>query len=224
MLNESKGNMYDWVTHTWNPVKGTCFHNCEYCYMKKWGNKQKPVRLVESELRTNLGSGNTIFVGSSCDMWAKDIFPSWISRTLACCDKYCQNTYLFQSKNPRRFHFFESEILSNSIWGTTVESDLWHTEMGNSPHPLARLDVMRNLKESGLKTTITIEPVMAFSKKFIDYIFDAKPDWVNIGANTYGNVKLKEPSADALKNFIDQIQGVTEVKIKPNLKKLLNGN
>ena len=26
MLNEQKGNMYGFVTHTWNPIKGKCFH------------------------------------------------------------------------------------------------------------------------------------------------------------------------------------------------------
>jgi len=24
MLNEVKGNMYGWVTHTWNTIKGKC--------------------------------------------------------------------------------------------------------------------------------------------------------------------------------------------------------
>ena len=31
-LNESKGNMYSWVTHTWNTIKGECPHGCTYCY------------------------------------------------------------------------------------------------------------------------------------------------------------------------------------------------
>lgn len=34
-LNKAKGEMYKFVTHTWNTVKGECFHNCRYCYMKK---------------------------------------------------------------------------------------------------------------------------------------------------------------------------------------------
>ena len=41
-LRNSKGNMYEWVTHTWNTVKGECYHNCSYCYMKRWG-KLNPV-------------------------------------------------------------------------------------------------------------------------------------------------------------------------------------
>ena len=31
MLNKQKGNMYSFVTHTWNPIKGKCSHDCSYC-------------------------------------------------------------------------------------------------------------------------------------------------------------------------------------------------
>ena len=53
MLNEAKGNMYSWVTHTWNTVKGECPHGCTYCYMHRWG-QQKPVRFDESEDRKSV--------------------------------------------------------------------------------------------------------------------------------------------------------------------------
>jgi len=73
--------MYEFVTHTWNTVKGECYHDCSYCYMKRWG-KLNPVRFDEKELKTDLGSGNFIFVGSSCDMWAENIPDKWIFKTL----------------------------------------------------------------------------------------------------------------------------------------------
>lgn len=81
MLRESKGQMYTWISYTWNPIKGECPHNCSYCFMKRWG-KQKPVHFDEKELKTDLGSGNFIFVGSSCDMFADDIPIEWIQKTL----------------------------------------------------------------------------------------------------------------------------------------------
>ena len=31
-LTKSRGNMYPFVTHTWNAIKGICFHDCPYCY------------------------------------------------------------------------------------------------------------------------------------------------------------------------------------------------
>lgn len=118
MLNESKGNMYNFVTHTWNTVKGACPHDCSYCYMKRFGN-QKPVRFDEKELKTDLGQGNFIFVGSSCDLFAESIPKKWINATLLQC--YCyDNKYLFQSKNPERMALslidhFPDPLYSESI-------------------------------------------------------------------------------------------------------------
>ena len=83
-LNKVSGNMYDFVTHTWNPIKGICPHACSYCYMKdinkRYKKQPKPLHLDEKELKTNLGSGNTIFVGSSCDMWAESVPVEWINK------------------------------------------------------------------------------------------------------------------------------------------------
>jgi DNA repair photolyase len=34
-MSKSSGNMYDWVTHTANPLTGECKHKCPYCYVNK---------------------------------------------------------------------------------------------------------------------------------------------------------------------------------------------
>jgi len=98
-LNKQKGNMYPFVTHTWNPIRGKCPHDCSYCYMKVY--PQKELRFVESEMETNLGEGNFIFVGSSTDMWAVSVPDKWIDCSLNRCHLFV-NRYLFQSKNPER--------------------------------------------------------------------------------------------------------------------------
>lgn len=45
MIKESKGNMYEFVTHTWNPIKGKCSHGCTYCYMKKMCSRLNPPQI-----------------------------------------------------------------------------------------------------------------------------------------------------------------------------------
>ena len=62
-LTKSRGNMYPFVTHTWNAIKGICFHDCPYCYMKKFDGLL-PIRFDPKELEVNLGNGNFIFVGN----------------------------------------------------------------------------------------------------------------------------------------------------------------
>lgn len=100
-LTKSRGNMYPFVTHTWNAIKGICFHDCPYCYMKKFDGLL-PIRFDPKEVEVNLGNGNFIFVGSGTDAWAFDIPSDWITRFLDYCNLF-NNNYLFQSKDPSRF-------------------------------------------------------------------------------------------------------------------------
>ena len=100
-LNKARGNMYPFVTHTWCPIKGACPHGCSYCYMnkiyKRFGIQAKPPHLVKSELVTNLGCGNTIFVGSSIDLFAEKIRGDWLRQVINHALAYPNNTYLWQT-------------------------------------------------------------------------------------------------------------------------------
>ena len=217
MMNKSKGNMYDFVSHTWNTVKGECPHGCTYCYMTRFG-KQNPVRFDESELRTNLGSGNFIFVGSSCDMFADDIPQEWIERTLEHCEKFT-NKYLFQTKNPKRLLDFE---LPESVVCTTIETDIFYDRiMANSPHPAERAKFMSILSRRGFETFVTIEPVMDFNlPDMINLIKECNPRQINVGSDSGGN-GLPEPSKDKLLNLISELDKCTRIHKKSNLSRLL---
>lgn len=93
--------MYPFVTHTWNAIKGICFHDCPYCYMKKFDGLL-PVRIDPKELKVNLGNGNFIFVGSGTDAWAFDIPSDWI--TCFWIIVTCLITTIFS--NPKTLHVF----------------------------------------------------------------------------------------------------------------------
>ncbi|MCS3161243.1 hypothetical protein NXX71_10235 [Bacteroides faecis] len=71
-LNKSTGNMYAFVSHTYNPLKGECEHSCAYCFMRR-KLFLPPLHLELKELKVNLGEGNFIFVGSSTDEWAANV-------------------------------------------------------------------------------------------------------------------------------------------------------
>ncbi len=217
-LNIISGNMYSFVTHTWNTIKGECPHGCTYCYMKRFG-KQKPVRFVPGELKDDLGKGNFIFVGSSCDMWAKGIDTDWIISTLDHLKKF-KNKYLFQTKNPKKLFELRMLLPERSFVGTTIETNRVYSEMGNSPDPLVRADYLGMLWNT--KTTmVTIEPIMDFDlEELIKLIRICSPSWVNIGADSQGH-KLPEPPRWKLKELIGRLEKFTEVKIKKNLNRLL---
>ena len=83
MINKSKGNMYKFITNTWNPIKGKCLHDCTYCYMKSFPQYSKPL-FIESEMTTPL-NGKSFFIGSSTDVFANNIPSEWIDKILKHC-------------------------------------------------------------------------------------------------------------------------------------------
>ena len=213
-LNKSKGNMYPWVTHTWNIIKGKCPHDCSYCYMKKW--PQSELHFDEKELTTDLGSGNTIFVGSSCDMWGKDIPFQWIEKVLYHCRNW-NNKYLFQTKNPARFIDY---TFPDCILGTTIESDIYYPEISKAPAPLERKIALHYLPQS-IPVMVSIEPIMEFNlETMVKWMQEIKPQFVSIGADSQHH-NLPEPSSDKVKALIEALKEFTEVKIKDNLKRVI---
>ena len=209
--------MYDFVTHTWNTVKGACPHGCSYCYMKRWKN-QKEVRFDTSELETDLGHGNFIFVGSSCDLFSKDIPYDWIIWTMEHCKKH-DNTYLFQSKNPKYFDATAIYNLEKYFLCTTIETNRVYPEiMDRCPDPVDRAIEFGRIPIK--EKYITIEPIMDFDlNSLVSMIHFCKPMQVNIGADSGGN-KLPEPTPSKIGELVEALEEFTTVKQKKNLKRL----
>lgn len=218
-LNNQKGNMYGFVTHTWNAIKGKCPHDCRYCYMKVF--PQGKLKFDEKELKTDLGKGNFIFVGSSCDIFAKEIPAEWIKKVLAKCSLY-KNTYLFQTKNPKRFFEFEGNYPKEFILGITLETNR-ENDLANCPPRSARVDWFSDLNKN-IRKMVTIEPVMDFDlNKFVALIKIIQPEFVNIGADSK-NHNLPEPSKEKVLQLIDELKKFTQVKNKENLSRILNSS
>lgn len=216
MLNKQKGNMYGFVTHTWNPISGKCEHDCSYCYMKRF--PQKPIELVEKTLNDNIGSGNYIFVGSSTDMFAENVPKEWIEKVLEKCRKYDNNKYLFQTKNPKRFNEFLNMFPEKTTLCITIETNRDCNE--NSKAPSTYLRFLDFTKVNFCNKMVTIEPIMDFDlDKFILILYFIKPFQVNMGADS-GHNNLPEPPKEKIENLIMELSKFTEVYLKENLKRL----
>ncbi len=219
-LNPSKGNMYDFVTHTGNAIKGKCPHGCTYCFVKRWKN-QRDVRLDELELKGDIGSGKFIFIGSSCDMFAHTIPDEWIYKVLDYCSQF-DNKYLFQTKDPKRLIGWISYLPVNSVLCTTIETNRFYSDiMCDCPSPENRAYTMNELSHEGFDTYVTIEPILDFD---VDELFElitiCRPEQVNIGADSGGN-KMPEPSVEKIMMLIEMLKGFTTIHRKNNLNRLL---
>ena len=78
-LKKSKGNMYDWVSHTHSHLIGKCPHECGYCYVQAMAKRfpemhkrysGEEITIDESELDINYGKGKLIFIEHMNDLFA----------------------------------------------------------------------------------------------------------------------------------------------------------
>lgn len=218
MLNKQSGQMYEWCSHTWNPIRGKCPHNCSYCYYQnnpRFKSKIGELRLDESVLKDDLGSNNFVFVGSSTDMFAEEVPEEWITKVLDRCKEF-NNKYLFQTKNPKRFHIFQSQLPKTSTLGTTIETNRYY-DFSEAPNRMQR---MIWISTTNFDTMISIEPIMDFDLDlFVKWIKEINPMFVSIGADSK-NHNLPEPNTYKINKLIEKLKAFTEVKIKENLKRL----
>jgi DNA repair photolyase len=222
ILNKSKGNMFDFVDGTWNPIKGSCLHDCTYCFMKKWGlNRLKPPRLVDAEMKKDLGENNYIFICSSTDIFAKNIPNDWLLNIFCKAIGY-RNKYLVQTKNPERILKHLSDLIPQKfILSTTIETNYFFPEnMKNSPMPNERAHYMALIPKE-YRRMVTIEPIMKFDlTELVAMVMSFNPDQINIGADSCGHC-LPEPSARETQKLIEVLRKYKDVVIKHNLKRIL---
>ena len=222
-LKKSAGNMYDFVSHTWSPLRGKCKHDCSYCYMKRWGDLP-PMHLDEKDLMVNLGEDRFIFVGHTVDLFADDVPEEWIEKILWRCREYPTNKYLFQSKNPARFTEFLDKFPPSVVFGTTIETNRTDYVESKAPTYTERAEALGEIGElmEDSETIVTIEPIYDFDlEPLVDIIVTAKPTWINIGADSKGH-GLPEPSKEQIIELIKALDERIEVRKKDNLKRILN--
>lgn len=221
-------NMYAFIDVTRNFLGGMCQHKCKYCYVnpmkEKFPNIKErysgEIRLLEKELNKGEGTGNTVFVQDMGDLFADNVPGEFILKILEHLKKYPDNTYLFQTKNPKRYLEFEDDFPSNVVLGVTIETDKENEikKISKAPPIKDRQDYMQRIKFA--KTFVTIEPIISFNlEEFIRIIRDINPDFVNIGADSK-NSGLNEPSWDEIESLIKELKKFTEVKVKTNLLRL----
>jgi protein gp37 len=221
--------MYPWVTHTHSHLEGKCPHECGYCYVQAMSRRfptlqskySGPVRLNGAELNVCYGKGRTIFIDCMNDLWAAQVEKDWIDSVLEHCRAYPLNTYVFQTKNPQRYHEFAVLLPKQFILGTTIETTRADLCPPTAPKPFDRAYSMSTLPSEWSKF-VTIEPVLEFDLvDMVEWLKAIKPTFVNIGADSKGH-GLKEPTGDQLRALIAMIQAAgIEIRQKHNLERLL---
>jgi len=223
-MNKTNGNMYEWVDKMWCPLQGQCPHQCSYCCVEhtpagRMGVYSGPPRLSKRQMGLNLGSGKTVFVCHLGDLFADGISSFFIAEVIRRTQEFPDNTYVWQTKNPQRYHDFR--IRRNCALGTTIESDIWFPKiMGLAPHPLERMNAMLDAKQRSYRTFVTVEPILEFTEQLALDLVALHPDWVNVGADSKRH-NLPEPSGDKVRGLVVTLREAgIEVREKPNLARI----
>ena len=244
----ARGEMYPFVTHTHNPVKGGCWsilhgYGCRYCFVGikdlGRGKYSGPLTLYPDELECQYKPGKTYFIGSATDMWHDSVSDDDIGRVLSNCQLW-QNQcpaslqkpdFLFQSKNPVRLCRFAGEIPFGSMLATTYETDdeELYGDTSRAPKPHQRLQAMENLHDiagDSYNLMLSIEPVMKpkHLDRFIDKIVRIPWSLISIGADSCEAIareKQPEPGfISQLASALSECRSVGQVVVKSNCANL----
>jgi protein gp37 len=199
-MNKTK---IEWADYTWNPVIG-CRHGCKYCYAKRMNDRFKWIKKWDEPiffpLKLNeihkIKKSSKIFIGSMCDLFGDWVPAEVINEIISLVRVYPQHTFMFLTKNPRRY--LEFEFPENCQLGITMENDTEYM----------RLTYLR--KKNNYKF-ISCEPLLGDMSR-ID--FKNNVNLVIVGAMTGpGAIKPKKEWIDSIKH--------PNIFYKNNIKKYL---
>jgi protein gp37 len=175
-----------WADFTWNIVVG-CRKCCSYCYAKRMNDRfhfipiwTNPVffhdRLIEPY---QLTKPSIIFVGSMCDLFGDWICRDWIKEVLYISEHNPQHTFMFLTKNPKRYLDFD--FPKNVMLGCTITHD--------GENAIMHRDIMKRLKMKRNRTFVSIEPIHSSFEGISFAMFDL----VIVGAETGPKPIIPQP-------------------------------
>jgi DNA repair photolyase len=250
-IRKATGNMYLDVDWCWSPLVYGCQYQCSYCYAMKnfvkhgkswdtlphWASENfKRVDERTDPIWKGLPKlpDGKIFVCYTTDLFASNVPVDWIETILAHCWEACVvhgeselTTFVVQTKNPERldeFDYIFRKFPKDTIqFGITLETNMDTSKISKAPHPIERAVAFKAfIAKTAYPAFVTIEPVMKFtSDSLINLIEIIKPDLLWIGADSK-NSGLPEPDENELVEFFYDVREIVwDVRLKPNLDRLL---
>jgi len=210
---------------TWNPITG-CMHNCVYCWARNYAKRLAAMEVepyktygfkptfVERRLKQKFPKGEFIFVSDMGDMWGDWVPKEWILKVLNALTAKPKTSFLFLTKNPKRYSEFLDMFTDNMMLGVTIETNR-SIKLSRAPPQKERFEAMKSLDWK--HKAVVIEPILDFDPEFVDWIKEIKPEMVYVGYDNYNN-RLPEPQLSKTQAFIDELQEKVQVEAR-NLRK-----
>ena len=189
----------EWCDFTWNPLKTKCRHGCWYCYAQgiygRFGRYSDNPNLDEKELLSpaKRKKGSKIFAGSMTDILGDWVPDHMIESIIDVCGKSPQHTFIFLTKNPRRYSHF---TWPSNCWLGVSASDQISYDVAAA---FMRQYIIKRGRTAN-RLFVSIEPMLRYT-----FPYNVNQwDWVIVGALT-GRHKASHPVSG-----IDVIQIIKE--------------
>jgi len=214
-LLKRKSRMFDCIDAIWNPLGGSCPHECVYCWaralIKRFNMKkyQGEIRLIAKELERKFKPDTCVFVQDMSDLFASEVPDEYILRILFWIKQFPKTTFLLLTKNPLRY--LEFNIPRNCICGATIEGDRHFPKISKAPPPRDRIRGMILLKHP--RKMVSVEPIMEFNSVFVDLLRAINPEFIYVGKDNYNN-HLPTPFQGSIEWLIRELEKTIEVRRK----------
>ena len=206
---------------TWNPITG-CLHNCLYCWARNYAERLKIMGVepykthgfkpafAKWRLKKKFPKGGFVFVSDMGDMWGEWVPKEWIKKVLETLRTKTETSFLFLTKNPKRYHEFLGEFTENMVLGATIETNREYN-VTKAPSPRERYAAMKTLNWD--HKAVVVEPILDFDFEFIDWIKEIHPEIVYVGYDNYDN-RLPEPRLRKAWKFVNELRKTMDVEAR----------
>lgn len=166
--------------------------------------------LVPWRLDRRFSRRSFVFVCDMGDLFGDWVPRDWILRVLENVSRNRSASFLFLTKNPKRYREFD--FGDNVVLGATVETNRHLRGISRAPQPVERLEAMALLGHR--YKALVIEPILDFDLSLLVYwVRRIKPVFVVVGYDNYGH-KLPEPRLEKTMELIDELSEFTEVRCR----------
>jgi protein gp37 len=206
----------DWAKWSWNPVTG-CEHGCVYCYARDIANRFYEEKFKPTFHEDRLGApanttpkvepgGNLVFVCSMADLFGDWVPDEWIEKVLEQVRATPHWTFLFLTKNPKRYIDIDWPI--NSWAGATTDTQ---------ERVEGTLEAFKAIKHRPPVLFVSCEPLL----EPLDFHSELSLiDWIIIGAQSRGsNCPEFQPEWKWVASLLTQAESI-KAYCKPNLQVL----